>query len=204
MKKNKMMRIASVLLVAVLLSTSVISGTFAKYTSTSEGSDTARVAKWSFNVGEENIALSNTFTFELFNTLKDSNGTDAETDISDTTGAIIAPGTSGSFDIVLTNTSEVTARYAIDYTVTNSENIPVEFCVDGEHWLTTLEDVAADDTNTKLAHTSGTTTITVQWRWAFSGNDTTDTGLGTLGENETVNDLPTITVEATVTVEQMD
>lgn len=46
MKKNKMMRLASILLVVTLLSTSVISGTFAKYTTQDSASDTARVAKW--------------------------------------------------------------------------------------------------------------------------------------------------------------
>lgn len=46
MKKNKMMRVASFLLVAVLLSTSVISGTFAKYTTQDNAGDAARVAKW--------------------------------------------------------------------------------------------------------------------------------------------------------------
>lgn len=46
MKKNKMMRLASILLVVTLLSTSVISGTFAKYTTTNTAKDTARVAKW--------------------------------------------------------------------------------------------------------------------------------------------------------------
>jgi len=40
------MRIASVLLVAVLISTCAISGTFAKYVTKAEGTDTARVAKW--------------------------------------------------------------------------------------------------------------------------------------------------------------
>lgn len=46
MKKNKMMRIASVLLIAVLLSTSVISGTFAKYVTSDGVADSARVAKF--------------------------------------------------------------------------------------------------------------------------------------------------------------
>ena len=46
MKKNKMMRTASGLLVATLLTTSMISGTFAKYTTQDEASDSARVAKW--------------------------------------------------------------------------------------------------------------------------------------------------------------
>lgn len=46
MKKNKMMRLASSLMVAVLLTTSVISGTFAKYVTTDSAQDSARVAKW--------------------------------------------------------------------------------------------------------------------------------------------------------------
>ena len=46
MKKNKMMRVASALLIAVLLTTSAISGTFAKYVSTGHAEDIARVAKW--------------------------------------------------------------------------------------------------------------------------------------------------------------
>ena len=46
MKKNKMMRTASGLMIATLLTTGVISGTFAKYTTTDSAKDTARVAKW--------------------------------------------------------------------------------------------------------------------------------------------------------------
>jgi hypothetical protein len=41
-----MMRLASVLLVLTLLTTSMISGTFAKYTTSGTSSDIARVAKW--------------------------------------------------------------------------------------------------------------------------------------------------------------
>ena len=46
MKKNKVMRFASLLLIATLLTTSVISGTFAKYTTSDSAQDTARVAKF--------------------------------------------------------------------------------------------------------------------------------------------------------------
>ena len=46
MKKNLMMRIASFLLVAVLISTSAISGTYAKYVTADDATDSARVAKW--------------------------------------------------------------------------------------------------------------------------------------------------------------
>ena len=46
MKKNYSMRIASMLLVLVLLTTCVISGTFAKYVTSGSATEQARVAKW--------------------------------------------------------------------------------------------------------------------------------------------------------------
>ncbi len=46
MKKNGSMRAASALMVATLLTTGVLSGTYAKYTTQRSGSDAARVAKW--------------------------------------------------------------------------------------------------------------------------------------------------------------
>ena len=46
MKKNVMMRVASLLMVCVLATTCGISGTFAKYITMDDGSDSARVAKW--------------------------------------------------------------------------------------------------------------------------------------------------------------
>lgn len=50
MKKNTMMRLASFLLIAVLITTSAISGTYAKYVTSDSASDTARVAKWGVTV----------------------------------------------------------------------------------------------------------------------------------------------------------
>ena len=48
MKKNTFMRVASALLVAVLLTTCAIAGTFAKYTTEVSSEDSARVAYWGF------------------------------------------------------------------------------------------------------------------------------------------------------------
>lgn len=46
MNKNKMMRLASTLMVAVLMTTCTISGTYAKYVTAADAADSARVAKW--------------------------------------------------------------------------------------------------------------------------------------------------------------
>lgn len=174
-RSSMMVRLVAVLAVVMMFTMCFIGGTFAKYTSSASGSDSARVAKWSFEVNDTEIATTQTFTFNLFDTIKDSNGTDGETDMSPVDGSIIAPGTQGSFQIKLVNLSEVNATYAIDYTVTNTNSIPVKFSVDGgTNWTEDLADVTA----TNIAHTNGTATITVQWKWDFEGNNVRDTALG--------------------------
>ena len=60
MKKNKMMRLGSTLLVATLASTCVLGGTFAKYVTETSGTDSARVAKWGFNQ-DAKINIDNLF-----------------------------------------------------------------------------------------------------------------------------------------------
>lgn len=62
MKKNKMMRLASGLLVAVLITTSTISGTYAKYVTEASGTDSARVAKWGVEVGVYGSLFENAYT----------------------------------------------------------------------------------------------------------------------------------------------
>ena len=197
-RSSMMVRLVAVLAVVMMFTMCFVGGTFAKYTSSATGTDSATVAKWSFKVGETDIATTDTFTFDLFKTIKDSDGINNETEMNPVDGSIIAPGTQGSFDLVLKNESQVTAQYAIDYTVTNNNDIPVKFSVDGgTTWTNDLADVAASD-STKLAANSGTTTIKVQWKWDFNGSDDSfDTALG-IGGNAV------LTVKAEVTATQVD
>ena len=81
MKKNVMMRIASILLVCVLATTCGISGTFAKYVTKSTMNDEARVAYWGF----QELASQ---TFELFNS--------GDTNIKSNGNGLLAPGSYGS------------------------------------------------------------------------------------------------------------
>ena len=198
----KKMSIFTLLLAAVLVTSYSVSGTYAKYTSKFEGStDSARVAKWAFQVND--TAVTNSFTFNLFDTVNDTKDGNAEGDVKVGSGeTIIAPGTTGSFAVKLANDSEVNAEYTVDYTVTNSANIPVEFSIDGNTWTTSLTDVTATAINS-----GANTTINIQWRWAFEGTgssnftssqtDVTDTALGTTGTD-------TISVKADITVTQVD
>ena len=57
MKRNVMMRLASFLLVAVLISTSAISGTYAKYVTEGKAKDYARVAKFGVVIDMEGDSM---------------------------------------------------------------------------------------------------------------------------------------------------
>ena len=61
MKKNKALRAASALLVLTLLTTSIIGGTFAKYTSRGSVNDTARVAKWGVDITTSGALYSDAY-----------------------------------------------------------------------------------------------------------------------------------------------
>ena len=193
-RSSMMVRLVAVLAVTMMFTMCFVGGTFAKYTSSATGTDSATVAKWDIRVNGSEIATSDEFTFKLFQTITDSDLSSAETDMEHADGSIIAPGTSGKFSIAIQNLSQVNAKYAINYTVTNNDNIPVEFSTNGTAWTTNINDLDVADVQIGL----GTdTTVTVQWRWVFDGNDTTDTSLGSAA-------TATLAVVANVTATQVD
>ena len=80
------LRTAAVLLVLVMLSTSIVAGRYARYTTTASGNDSARVAKFL-------ITETGTVSAEIKATLR--------------------PGDEVDFSIQVTNGSEVTVNYSI-------------------------------------------------------------------------------------------
>ena len=117
MKKNKMMRIASVLLVAVLISTCAISGTFAKYVTRVEGTDTARVAKWGIlltvdgdGVFAQKYAKDDEDYSGEFSVVSNYSTLDDESDEMD---KVVAPGTKGALKATVNGTPEVATRYTL-------------------------------------------------------------------------------------------
>lgn len=95
MKKNKMMRLASVLLVLTLLSTSVISGTFAKYTTSDSASDTAKVAKWGVTALVSGSLFGENYYPNKTTDTADEIAAEAQqsVDAAANRGNIVAPGT---------------------------------------------------------------------------------------------------------------
>lgn len=137
MKKNRMMRLASSLLVAVLLTTSVISGTFAKYVTEDSAQDSARVAKWGVAVSVNGNLFGTDYAANSASENKDSivaatsqsvHSEGEENGIAN----IVAPGTKNEtgLKIALTGTPEV----AYTISATNNNIVAEEIFLAAGKW----------------------------------------------------------------------
>lgn len=99
MKKGK--RLIVLLLCSTLITAHYTSGTYAKYTSSMDTTDTARAARWGINV-ENEVDL---FHDSVIQGLKGSSTNDDN---------IIAPGTSGEYTFMISGTSETAYKIDID------------------------------------------------------------------------------------------
>lgn len=165
------------ILVAVVITCAVMSETLAKYQSTYISVDYAAAAAWTFEVQDAEITKVDTFTVDVFNSSRifDENGTAIENEaknsrkINDDTVPLIAPGTSGSFDLKLENLSDVYVQ--CDITVDESFASGINF----NYKFASGDSFSA--TNTKqiiIAHNT-TQTLTIYWQWPFGGSDAADT-----------------------------
>lgn len=117
MKKNRIMRVFSVLLALTLISTCAISVTFAKYVTKAEGQDQARVAKWGVVVTVEGNAFADKYAATDEAYLEDGGEYSV---VSSVEGEqVVAPGTSAEeADMALVatvkGTPEVAARYTLE------------------------------------------------------------------------------------------
>lgn len=211
MKKNKLFIAGLVTVFIALCSLTLVSSTWAKYTSTASGQDSARVARWGFSTTSVNID-------NLFKQAYDSS--------VQSTVDVIAPGTSNSVLIVFEPTGgapEVSYRlsYEVDFVFENEDlktkldkNSSFEWTIQIENnsnlfvyqkvedFEKALESLSADYEPGELPNSGR---ITIGWRWDFDGplnnfeNDALDTELGNYAE-----ELKTVKLTIKVTATQID
>ena len=123
MKKNVMMRVASLLMVCVLATTCGISGTFAKYVTADNAQDTARVAKWGVVVKTEGSLFAKTYLDKPVASANDTDDSISVQVVDFATGDqnVVAPGTEGEegMQFTLTGTPEVDTKITIAVTYTD-------------------------------------------------------------------------------------
>ena len=221
MKKNIMMRLASFLLVAVLISTSAISGTYAKYVTEGTGTDSARVAKWGVTVTAEGTTFA-----EKYETHDGSASVGTHSVVA--TEDVVAPGTSKEMaHVALTGTPEVAVKvtYSADlalstnWTAGGSYYCPLKITVCG----TTLDGKDYDSTaafeeavegliaswskqykpNTDLSKVTADDLV-VSWEWPFSTSEENDVKDTALGNQAVVGNPATVALTVTCTVTQID
>ena len=230
MKKNKMMRIASVLLVAVLLSTCVISGTFAKYVTSARGSDSARVAKFGVEVA---VVVDGAFASEYAATADVATGTAiAKTVIASIKEEgdpdnVLAPGTAGWLleSATITGTPEVAVnvKYKANLELTGWEVNSAYYCpliitiTDKENNETAIHGLTYDSAdkfeeavekalnkNENYQPNSNLgDSFSVAWRWDFDGTSNlgqTDVKDTALGDAAADPDGNAITIAFDLTV----
>ena len=221
MKKNVMMRVASALLVAVLMTTCAISGTFAKYTTSDTDTDTARVAKFGIQV---DVVVDGAFATEYAATesVTDvSSNVIANTVVSSNADNLLAPGTDGTLlkTATVTGTSEVAVnvKKVAALTLTGWEVDGAYYCPLVINGISGLDYASADafaaavvaSLNSDVNYAPNTVlaeTTTVSWAWAIrtgadeatkAANDIKDTKLGQAG-------TAAIAFSYTITVTQVD
>ena len=144
----------------------------------------------------------------MFDTIKDTDGNN-ETDVKTTK---IAPGTKGGFEIKVENLSEVNANYNLTLKETKGQDISdakIEYSIIGTDkatdWTTDIN--TFNLTNTLLNMETGSKTLTVYWRWAYSpsvAQDDADTTVGFAAANSVSDVNKTITIEAKLNFTQVD
>ena len=232
MKKNTMMRVASALLVAVLLSTCAISGTFAKYTTTQTGSDSARVAKFGVTItangstfAEEYETDDNNVKSTIAKSVVNAGGVDDKN--------LVAPGTKGEMvKMVLAGTPEVAVNVKYEATlnmagweVDGATYCPIIFTVNGNDFYIGQTDI--DDTddlaaavvaaingysknygpNQDLSKEADVATPDVSWRWEYEKDTLTfqnDENDTALGDEAATGTAATLELIVKTTITQID
>lgn len=222
MKKNKRMRLAFGLLAATFLSTSMISGTFAKYVTSAGASDVARVAKFGVTITANGTSFAKTYPTGAKNTTIGTNSVISSENV-------IAPGTDGEMArMKLAGKPEVAVKvsYAGAFVLNDmwKDKNGDFYCplvitvksIDGTTVIKQNDNTAStkksfeDAVNAAIAAYSkeygpgtdlsgkGNESLSVNWSWPFEGNDEKDTFLGNSGK------AATATLQVTTTVTQID
>lgn len=183
MKKSFLRRMAVLAVVLCLATTSLMSGTLAKYTTTVAGTGTTAVAKWSFKAGETTTSESETFSFTLADT-KMLN--------SNVAAVVVAPGDKGDIEIRMdAKDSQVGVNYSIsiDKTGLSTTGAVIKFYSDAEM---RNEITSVLEGTIEQASVGTPVSQKIYWQWV-TATDAADTTLGTSAASETF----TVTVTGT-------
>lgn len=176
MPLNKKRAIGMLIILSLILFIFLAGYTFAKYYTVVDGGGKVGIAKWSFVARDNNNDITNISLQDTANEVSLVQGK-------------IAPGTHGSFDIIIDATgSEVGVDY--DVNVVSETNIPTNMKFkqrDSNNSYSSLKELADTELNgtINLAEGNKVKTITVEWEWPYEteNGDNADMVNGTAAGN---------------------
>lgn len=162
-------RLGALALALTLITTSLMGGTLAKYTTQAAGTGTATVAKWAVVLKANNEEKKADFNFNLTDT--GANKGNVKTDK-------IAPGSTGSIPVEINaDGSEVAATLSYKIDTSGLNGVPIKFYSDADYSTEikneTKKEIAAGATGdaAKLSET-------IYWKWDSTQGDAADTTVG--------------------------
>ena len=231
MKKTKFMRTAIILIVLTLVTSCFVGGTFAKYTTSGNAMDQARVAQFGVTVTGTGEMFSKTYAPD------DTTVTGLTYSVeSNNSNNVIAPGTRGDLGgFTISGTPEVAVKVTYKgwlqlggdktrWNVNDKFYCPVQVTVKStgesgdsvikgtdydtpEAFETAFNEAVAAYSKEYAANTDlstvGTDSIAISWEWPFEGDDAKDTALADFNKGGYWLP-PQITVTMTASVTQID
>lgn len=191
MSKKKTALLVICLLLAIILSF-MIGKTFSKYISEVKGTGTAEIANWVFKVNGKEDVIQNVNLLSTY---------DNETLINNK----VAPGTSGSFNIVVDATgSDVGIDYAIQFLNESEKPQNLIFTYEDKQY-TTIQDLEEDLSGTINANDENKSrTITINWEWQYqTGEDENEINQNDIIDTNNAKQLENYTFDIYVTGTQV-
>lgn len=228
MKKNWTMKTGALLMALTLVTTCFVGGTLAKYVTSGEGKDIARVAKFGVNVTAEGTIFAKEYETDDASVA----GTIAKS--VESTEKVVAPGTKGDMTKVgLTGHPEVAVRvsheakmdlgagwkdsegkYYCPLVITVKDGEKDEQVINGLNFQTAAGFQAAVEKAVKEyseEYKAGTylgtvteNSLAISWEWPFSTSKANDVKDTYLGDQAAAGSASTVSLTVTTTVTQID
>src|SRR5665647_3748236 len=190
--KKLVLKLSVLVMILTLVTLPLVSGTYAKYTTTDSATDTARVAKWGVTVAVTGNAFAESYITNI------TNGDITVSSSTEDVDNLVAPGTSGTFggvDITgipevavnITKTADLTLTgWTLDGNVEGTFYCPIVITVNETNFYglsytspaafeEVVEDAIEDANGNYVANTvlSGSLIVGLNgdysWSWAFTG-----------------------------------
>lgn len=170
MKNKKSWKVASLLVALCLLTTCVVGTTLAKYTTTNNAADTARVAKWGVTVSASGTLFGKNYGKNTSTVASDSIIAETHADINvKGTDKVVAPGTKNNVGLKLsvTGTPEVAVKLTAEGT-----DVSDVFLAAGEYGVMVKAEGVNAATDISGYYTLEAETYTLNGAAAYDGTKT--------------------------------